>query len=144
MAAAYQFYPGEIQDDRYPIRYKVNDDGTISTLQSPPIGDRNQKRINIDNYNRQSGGFPFTNIADAQNEVARKQQANIKNLQDTYEKRLSEAQQLQIQISQPNMATYASDFAQDLLKDPTAPTFNKALDREKFRSEERRVGKECC
>lgn len=130
--AVTRFYPGEIQDDRYPIRYKVNDDGTISTLQSPPIGDRNQKRINIDNYNSQSGGFPFTNIADAQNEVARKQRVDIKNLQDTYEKRLSEAQQLQIQISQPNMATYASDFTQDLLKDPVAPTLDKTLDKEKF------------
>jgi len=83
-------YPGELPDDRYPIRYKVNDDGTISTLQSPAIGDRNQKRINIDNYNNQSGSFPFTNIADAQSEVARKQRGDIKNLQDTYEKRLAD------------------------------------------------------
>jgi len=88
--AVTRFYPGEFQDDRYPIRYKVNDDGTISTLQSPAIGDRNQVRTNIDNYNNQSGGFPFTNIADAQNEVARKQRVDIKNLQDTYEKRLAD------------------------------------------------------
>ena len=88
--AVTRFYPGQVQDDRYPTRYKVNDDGTISTLQSPPIGDRNQKRINIDNYNSQSGGFPFTNIADAQNEVAKKQRVDIKNLQDTYEKRLAD------------------------------------------------------
>ena len=88
--AVTRFYPGQVQDDRYPTRYKVNDDGTISTLQSPPIGDRNQKRINIDNYNSQSGGFPFTNIADAQNEVAKKQRVDIKNLQDTYEQRLAD------------------------------------------------------
>jgi hypothetical protein len=131
MAAAYRFYPGEIQDDRYPIRYKVNDDGTISTLQSPPIGDRNQKRINIDNYNRQSGGFPFTNIADAQNEVARKQQANIKNLQDTYEKRLAEV------TSQENTRNSLADqiraltggdtAASGATAGPAGPAFNQAL-----------------
>ena len=131
MAAAYRFYPGEIKDDRYPIRYKVNDDGTISTLQSPPIGDRNQKRINIDNYNRQSGGFPFTNIADAQNEVARKQQANIKNLQDTYEKRLAEV------TSQENTRNSLADqiraltggdtAASGATAGPAGPAFNQAL-----------------
>jgi len=77
--AVTRFYPGELPDDRYPIRYKVNDDGTISTLQSPAIGDRNQKRINIENYSNQSGNFPFTNIDDAQNEVARRQRSEIKN-----------------------------------------------------------------
>ena len=128
MAASYRFYPGEVQDDRYPVRYKVNDDGTISTLQSPPIGDRNQKRINIDNYNNQSGGFPFTNIADAQNEVAKKQQASIKNLQDTYEKRLSDV------TSQENTRNSLAAQIQALtaggmgMQNPNAgPAFNQAL-----------------
>jgi hypothetical protein len=128
MAAAYRFYPGRVQDDRYPTRYKVNDDGTISTLQSPPIGDRNQKRVNIDNYNKQSGGFPFTNIADAQNEVAKKQQANIKTLQDTYEKRLSDV------TSQENTRNSLAAQIQALtaggggMQNPNAgPEFNQAL-----------------
>jgi hypothetical protein len=128
MAASYRFYPGQVQDDRYPTRYKVNDDGTISTLQSPPIGDRNQKRINIDNYNNQSGGFPFTNIADAQNEVAKKQQASIKNLQDTYEKRLSDV------TSQENTRNSLAAQIQALtaggmgMQNPNAgPAFNQAL-----------------
>ena len=126
--AVTRFYPGQVQDDRYPTRYKVNDDGTISTLQSPPIGDRNQKRINIDNYNNQSGGFPFTNIADAQNEVSRKQQASIKNLQDTYEKRLAEV------TSQENTRNSLASQIQALtaggmgMQNPNAgPEFNQAL-----------------
>jgi hypothetical protein len=128
MAAAYRFYPGQLQDDRYPIRYKVNDDGTISTLQSPGIGDRNQVRTNIDNYNNQSGGFPFTNIADAQNEVARKQRVDIKNLQDTYEKRLAEV------TSQENTRNSLAAQIQALtaggmgMQNPNAgPAFNQAL-----------------
>lgn len=128
MAASYRFYPGEVQDDRYPTRYKVNDDGTISTLQSPAIGDRNQKRINIDNYNNQSGGFPFTNIADAQNEVSKKQRVDIKNLQDTYEKRLAEV------TSQENTRNSLAAQIQALtaggmgMQNPNAgPEFNQAL-----------------
>jgi hypothetical protein len=120
--------PGEYPDDRYPIRYKVNDDGTISTLQSPAIGDRNQKRINIDNYNKQSGGFPFTNIADAQNEVARKQRVDIKNLQDTYEKRLADV------TSQENTRNSLASQIQALtagglgMQNPNAgPQFSQAL-----------------
>jgi len=121
-------FPGELPDDRYPIRYKVNDDGTISTLQSPAIGDRNQKRVNIDNYNNQSGGFPFTNIADAQNEVARKQRVDIKNLQDTYEKRLADV------TSQENARNSLAAQIQALtaggmgMQNPNAgPAFNQAL-----------------
>jgi hypothetical protein len=120
--------PGEYPDDRYPIRYKVNDDGTISTLQSPAIGDRNQKRVNIDNYNNQSGGFPFTNIADAQNEVARKQRGDIKNLQDTYEKRLADV------TSQENTSNSLAAQIQALtagglgMQNPNAgPEFSQAL-----------------
>jgi hypothetical protein len=126
--AVTRFYPGEVQDDRYPIRYKVNDDGTISTLQSPAIGDRNQKRINIENYSNQSGGFPFTNIADAQNEVARKQRGDIKNLQDTYEKRLADV------TSQENTRNSLAAQIQALtaggmgMQNPNAgPEFNQAL-----------------
>lgn len=126
--AVTRFYPGELPDDRYPIRYKVNDDGTISTLQSPAIGDRNQKRINIENYSNQSGGFPFTNIADAQNEVARKQRVDIKNLQDTYEKRLAEV------TSQENTRNSLAAQIQALtaggmgMQNPNAgPAFNQAL-----------------
>ena len=126
--AVTRFYPGEVQDDRYPIRYKVNDDGTISTLQSPAIGDRNQKRVNIDNYNNQSGGFPFTNIADAQSEVARKQRGDIKNLQDTYEKRLADV------TSQENTRNSLASQIQALtaggmgMQNPNAgPAFSQAL-----------------
>ena len=126
--AVTRFYPGELPDDRYPIRYRVNDDGTISTLQSPAIGDRNQKRINIENYSNQSGGFPFTNITDAQNEVARKQRVDIKNLQDTYEKRLADV------TSQENTRNSLAAQIQALtaggggMQNPNAgPEFSQAL-----------------
>jgi hypothetical protein len=70
---------------KYPARYKVNEDGTISTYPSPRPG-TNDVRY----YNENAGGFPYTNIVEAQNEVSKKQQANLKNLQDTYEKQLAD------------------------------------------------------
>jgi hypothetical protein len=69
----------------YPPRYRVNDDGTISTYPSPR---RNTNDVRY--YNENAGNFPYTNIVDAQNEVSKKQQANLKNLQDTYEKQLAD------------------------------------------------------
>ena len=129
--AVTRFYPGQVQDDRYPIRYKVNDDGTISTLQSPAIGDRNQKRINIENYSNQSGGFPFTNIADAQNEVARKQRVDIKNLQDTYEKRLADVtsqENTRNSLAEQIRALTGGDTAASgRTAGPAGPAFNQAL-----------------
>jgi hypothetical protein len=67
-----------------PARYRVNKDGTISTL--PALTDFKQSK----SYQEAAKNYPYTNIADAQNIVSRQQQANIKNLQDTYEKRLSD------------------------------------------------------
>jgi hypothetical protein len=67
-----------------PARYRVNKDGTISTL--PALTDFKQSK----SYQEAAKNYPYTNIADAQNVVSRQQQANIKNLQDTYEKRLAD------------------------------------------------------
>ena len=72
---------------QYPVRYKVNPDGTIETL---GLSGNNLSFQDLRNYNAVEGSFPYTNIVDAQNEVSKKQQANIKNLQDTYEKRLAD------------------------------------------------------
>ena len=100
-----------------PARYRVNEDGTISTL--PALTDFKQSK----NYQNAAGNYPYTNIADAQNEVTRKQQANIKSLQDTYEKRLAEV------TSQEN--TYNSLAAQIQALTAgggsVAPQFNQAL-----------------
>ena len=74
---------------QFPLRYKVNPDGTIETLgvsrtsQGVSLADQG-------NYKAAASGFPYTNVVDAQNEVTKKQQANTKNLQDTYEKRLAD------------------------------------------------------
>ena len=100
-----------------PARYRVNEDGTISTL--PALTDFKQSK----KYQDAAGNYPYTNIADAQNEVARKQQANIKSLQDTYEKRLAEV------TSREN--TYNSLAAQIQALTAgggsVAPQFNQAL-----------------
>ena len=103
-----------------PARYKVNEDGTISTLTPAQFGLNNNA---IGNYDAQAGNYPYTNITDAQNEVTRKQQANIKSLQDTYEKRLAEV------TSREN--TYNSLAAQIQALTAgggsVAPQFNQAL-----------------
>ena len=110
-------------ESKYPARYKVNEDGTISTYPSPRLG-TNDVRY----YNENAGGFPYTNIVDAQNEVSKKQQANIKNLQDTYEKRLADV------TSQENTRNSLAAQIQALtaggmgMQNPNAgPAFNQAL-----------------
>jgi hypothetical protein len=71
--------------ERYPPRYKVNEDGTISTYPSPSPNSND-----VFFYNRDAAKFPYANIVDAQNQVSRQQQLNLKNLQDTYEQRLAD------------------------------------------------------
>jgi len=111
-----------IQENR-PTRYAVNEDGTISTLLTP-----NPRNMDWRGYDQSAGGFPYTNIVDAQNEVAKKQQANLKNLQDTYEKRLADV------TSQENTRNSLAAQIQALtaggmgMQNPNAgPAFNQAL-----------------
>jgi len=106
----------------YPPRYRVNDDGTIDTYPSP--GTINDLKY----YREESDNFPYTNIVQAQNEVAKKQQASIKNLQDTYEKRLADV------TSQENTRNSLASQIQALtagglgMQNPNAgPAFNQAL-----------------
>jgi hypothetical protein len=108
---------------RYPARYKVNEDGTISTYPSPRPG-TNDVRY----YNENAGGFPYTNIVEAQNQVSKQQQTNLKNLQDTYEKRLADV------TSQENTRNSLAAQIQALtaggmgMQNPNAgPQFNQAL-----------------
>ena len=54
----------------YPVRYKVNPDGTIETL---ALSGNNISFAAQRNYKAAENGFPYTNIVDAQNEVAKKQ-----------------------------------------------------------------------
>jgi len=110
--------------ERYPTRYLVNDDGTISTL-APPRPNTMDWR----GYQASAGNFPYTNIVDAQNEVAKKQQQNIKNIKDTYEKQLADV------TSQENTRNSLAAQIQALtaggglgMQNPNAgPEFNQAL-----------------
>jgi hypothetical protein len=68
----------------FPTRYRVNDDGTISTLAAAT------QNKQVRDYQNNAGNYPYTSITDAQNVVTAKQKQDIKNLQDTYEKRLAE------------------------------------------------------
>jgi hypothetical protein len=108
----------------YPVRYKVNPDGTIETLALSG----NISRQALSNYKASVGLFPYTNIVDAQNEVSKKQQANIKNIQDTYEKRLADV------TSQENTRNSLASQIQALtagglgMQNPNAgPEFSQAL-----------------
>jgi len=106
-----------------PTRYRVNEDGTISTLTPRQFG-----LNNIGQYDAQSKKFPYTTMLAAQNAQAKKQQANIKNLKDTYEKRLSDV------TSQENTRNSLASQIQSLtaggggMQNPNAgPAFNQAL-----------------
>jgi len=106
-----------------PPKYKVNDDGTIETLGLTSYG-----QPSIKNYDSQSKNFPYTTILDAQNAQARQQQANIKNLQDTYEKRLADV------TSQENTRNSLASQIQALTaggggmqNQNAGPEFNQAL-----------------
>jgi hypothetical protein len=103
-----------------PTRYRINSNGDIETA------DVNQSGIY--NYDKYGGEFPYTNIADVQNEISRRQNANIKNLQDTYEKRLADV------TSQENTRNSLASQIQALtaggmgMQNPNAgPEFNQAL-----------------
>jgi hypothetical protein len=71
---------------QYPAKYRVSPNGAIETLTLYGDGNENDRR----DYNKAKKDFPYTNLFDAQNALAKQQQANIKNLQDTYEKRLAD------------------------------------------------------
>jgi hypothetical protein len=105
-----------------PARYRVNKDGTISTL--PALTDFKKSK----SYQEAAKNYPYTNIADAQNVVSRQQQSNIKNLQDTYEKRLADV------TSQENTRNSLASQIQALtagglgMQNPNAgPEFSQAL-----------------
>ena len=107
----------------YPTRYKVNDDGTISTYPSPR---RNTNDVRF--YKENSGSFPYTNIVDAQNEVAKKQQASLKTLQDTYEKRLADVTSQENTRNSLAAQIQALTAGGDGMQNPNAgPQFNQAL-----------------
>jgi len=71
---------------RYPTKYRVSPSGAVETLTLHGDGNENDRR----DYDKAKKDFPYTNLFDAQNALAKQQQTNIKNLQDTYEKRLAD------------------------------------------------------
>jgi hypothetical protein len=73
-------------ESSYPTKYRVSPSGAVETLTLYGDGNENDRR----DYNKAKSSFKYTNLLDAQNEAAKQQQANIKNLQDTYEKRLAD------------------------------------------------------
>jgi hypothetical protein len=109
---------------KYPTKYRVNEDGTIDTLSL-----NNTNLNDVRSYNNNKAAFPYTNIVDAQNQVSKVQQQNIKNLQDTYEKRLADV------TSQENTRNSLASQIQALtaggglgMQNPNAgPEFNQAL-----------------
>ena len=97
-------------------RYKINPDGTIEKNRV-----RNDDTKNIIEY-------PYTDIFDAQNEVAKKQQESLNTIRDTYEKRISDL------TSQENTRNSLASQIQALtaggtgMQNPNAgPAFNQAL-----------------
>ena len=112
----------------YPAKYKVNDDGTISTLTLSQFGFNNNA---IGKYKAQAGKFPYKDLLSAQNAAAKKQQTNIKNLQDTYEKRLSDVTSQENTrnslAEQIRALTGGNTAASGATAGPAGPAFNQAL-----------------
>lgn len=69
-----------------PTRYRVNEDGTISSYPAP----RGRGFRDEEYYDQQVSNFPYTDLLSAQNAAQARANQNIKNLQDTYEARLAE------------------------------------------------------
>ena len=115
-------------ESEYPARYKVNEDGTISTLTLSQFGFNNNA---IGKYKAQAGKFPYKNLLSAQNTAAKKQQANIKNLQDTYEKRLADVtsqENTRNSLAEQIRALTGGDTAASgATAGPAGPAFNQAL-----------------
>jgi len=72
---------------RYPKRYLVNEDGSISTLELGPAKGPGERQI----YDRAIPNYPYTNLADAETQSKIiGLQSNVTNLQNTYEKQLAD------------------------------------------------------
>ena len=120
-----------------PNRYRVSSDGIIETLSgiTSSAGDRKNlpwgTRELVERYEGLSGGYPYTNIVDAQNAATKIQQANIKNLQDTYEKRLAEVtsqENTRNSLAEQIRALTGGDTAASgATAGPAGPAFNQAL-----------------
>ena len=122
MAKSLSYSAQELASE-FPTRYKVNEDGTISTYPSPRPG-----TADVRYYNENAGGFPYTNIVDAQNQVSKVQQQNIKNLQDTYEKRLADVTSQETTRNSLAAQIQALTAGGGAMQNPNAgPEFNQAL-----------------
>jgi hypothetical protein len=72
---------------RYPPRYRVKEDGSIETLNLGPAKGPGERQV----YDRAIPDYPYTNLAEAETQSKIiGLQSNIKNVQDTYEKRLAD------------------------------------------------------
>ena len=80
-----------------PPRYRVNDDGSISRISlgdyemPTPGGTTFKDRINQFNNDAQSGGYKYTDLFSAQEAAYKMQNEKFSNLQNTYQKQLSDA-----------------------------------------------------
>ena len=123
------------------VRYKPNPDGTVSTLNPPERnGGSSDRRLGyqasppaVDSFLNSSKDYPYTSIEEAKTAAAElKTGGQIAALREEFNKKLSDRTQEDIRFQNALGATYASDFTQDLIKDPVAPTKATAKDKEKF------------
>jgi hypothetical protein len=111
--------------NRYPPRYRVKEDGSIETLNLGPAKGPGERQV----YDRSVPDYPYTNLTDAINQSnVSVLQSKVKNLQDTYEKRLADV------TSQETTRNSLASQIQALtaggigMQNPNAgPEFNQAL-----------------
>jgi len=110
---------------RYPPRYRVKEDGSIETLNLGPAKGPGERQV----YDQAIPDYPYTNLTDAINQSnVSVLQSKVKNLQDNYEKRLTDV------TSQENTRNSLAAQIQALttggggMQNPNAgPEFNQAL-----------------
>jgi hypothetical protein len=123
------------------VKYKVTPDGEIQTI-NPPVrnGGSNDRRLGyqasppeVDDYLRRVTDYPYGSLEEAKSASAEvKQDKKLGALRLEFDKKLNEVKSRENTYNSLSDQNYNSEFTADMIKDPDAPTIEKALNREKF------------
>jgi len=123
------------------VKHKVTPDGEIQTINPPARnGGSNDRRLGyqasppeVDDYLRRVTDYPYGSLEEAQAASAEvKQDKKLGALRLEFDKKLNEVTSRENTYNSLSNQNYNSKFTADMIKDPVAPTIEKALNREKF------------
>jgi len=116
-----------------PSRYRVSNDGIIETLSgiTSSAGDRQNlpwgTREEVERYEGLSGGYPYTNIVDAQNEATKKIKITQDKLKEDYETRLADVTSKENTYNSLASQIQALTASGGMQNQNAGPEFNRAL-----------------